>query len=232
MPVSPFVYRPAPGWVPPRRVKGGPQERCWRRRLPGGLGRSPEEEYRAREKQAWEQGLSRRAWRARAKRKRGGHSRAAGSDGQSGDANLRGNGKLISGEWKAKWFRWRWRWCARFCTVNRRSIRCCWRAGARGARQNGDDSHNVRLRAHPSQIPIWQEYPRRARRTAAGAGTDGRPALEQNQCVLETELGVTESESRNATEGNRTGAFRSCWRRGRVAARRRFRQIGSQKAAE
>ncbi len=72
MPVSPFVYRPAPGWAAAHEADGamgqfaGPGiSGSMPGSSPGETGRR-EEEYRAREKQAWEQGFREGASRERA----------------------------------------------------------------------------------------------------------------------------------------------------------------------
>ena len=52
-------------------------------------------------------------------------------------------------------------------------------------------SRNVRLRVHPSQIPVWQDFFNQAVDLPLRPELLGDPALEQNQCHLETELGST-----------------------------------------
>lgn len=53
-------------------------------------------------------------------------------------------------------------------------------------------SQNVRLRVHPSQIPIWQDYFSRNPDLPVTPELSGDAGLEPSQCQLETELGVTD----------------------------------------
>jgi flagellar assembly protein FliH len=53
-------------------------------------------------------------------------------------------------------------------------------------------TQNVRLRVHPSQIAIWQEYFAQHDDMPVKPELSGDAALEHDQCALETELGTTD----------------------------------------
>ncbi|MGA8224308.1 MAG: FliH/SctL family protein [Candidatus Acidiferrales bacterium] len=53
-------------------------------------------------------------------------------------------------------------------------------------------SQTARLRVNPSQIPIWQEYFLEHSDLPLQPELSGDAALEQHQCQLETELGISE----------------------------------------
>jgi flagellar assembly protein FliH len=53
------------------------------------------------------------------------------------------------------------------------------------------DGTQVRLRAHPQEVPFWRDYFSRSADIAPAPEVLGDAALESGSCVLETELGST-----------------------------------------
>jgi flagellar assembly protein FliH len=53
-------------------------------------------------------------------------------------------------------------------------------------------STNTRLRAHPSDIRVWQEHFAHAHEDFPPPELVGDPEIQPGRCILETELGTTE----------------------------------------
>jgi flagellar assembly protein FliH len=58
-------------------------------------------------------------------------------------------------------------------------------------------SQNVRMRVHPAQIAVWNEYFAQHGDLGVKPELSGDATLEQNQCQIETELGVTDLSLEN-----------------------------------
>ena len=105
---------------------------------------------------------------------------------------LRTPAENIFTEWRAKWWRWRWPWCARFCGARRKWIRCCcpdwcawrWKRWRRARRCACARIHRKWERGKniSRSTTIWRCVPE----------LSGDATLEPNRCQLETELGVTD----------------------------------------
>lgn len=191
MAVLPFVYRPAPGWTPPREAES----------LPGaviastgvtalGSAARPEEEFRAREKQAWEQGFHEGVARERAE------SQAALEQQREGIANTV---RAFAAERESYFHRVEGEVVGLALAVVRKILHresqvdpLLLSGLVRVALEKMAAQQNIRQRVHPSQIPVWQEFFSRQTQMAVAPELAGDPAVAQSQCVLETELGTTE----------------------------------------
>lgn len=197
MSISPFVYRPAPGWD---AAKPAGQETRAQGEDPPGMetgfsgppldGGHTEEEILAREQQAWERGV--REGEARA--------RAAGEAavGQQRDAVGAAIREFVQDR------------AAYFHNVEGEVVALCLAivrkilrreaqvdplllAGlVRVALEKMAVRQNVRLRVHPAQVADWREYFAQQKDLGQAPELQGDAALEPNQCELETELGVTD----------------------------------------
>jgi flagellar assembly protein FliH len=197
MSISPFVYRPAPGWDAAKLA--GQETRTQAEDSPGmetGVSGPPldgghtEEEILAREQQAWERGVREGEARARAS--------AEAAVGQQRDAVGAAIREFVQDR------------VAYFHNVEGEVVALCLAivrkilrreaqvdplllAGlVRVALEKMAVRQNVRLRVHPAQVADWREYFAQQKDLEQVPELQGDAALEPNQCELETELGVTD----------------------------------------
>ena len=189
MPVSPFVYRPAPGWLPPRESETSSGTLMPAAAPAIGAAR-PEEEFRAREKQAWEQGFREGVARERTEteaaitEQREAVAKALREFAHERESYFRRvEGEVVSLALAV----------VRKILHRESQIDPLLLSGlVRVALDKMAVTQNVRLRAHPSQIPVWQEFLAGQPQMPIVPDLTGDPALQKSQCLLETELGVTE----------------------------------------
>lgn len=196
MPVSPFVYRPAPGWAAAHEADGamgqfgGPAiSGSMPGSSPGETGRR-EEEYRAREKQAWEQGFREGASRERAETEA-----SANQQRKTIAAAL----EAFVQERESYFHRVEGEVVALALAMVRKILRresqldpLLLSGLVRVALEKMALTQNVRLRVHPSQIAVWEEYFKQRDDVSVKPELSGDATLERDQCALETELGVTD----------------------------------------
>ena len=197
MPISPFVYSPAPGWAATRGSKTSAGQA-----IPGTIGPAsgtpdlagtsarPEEEFRAREKQAWDQGfregIAREQAETEAAKQR---ERAALASALHAFANEReGYFRHVEGEVVSLALAIVRKILHREAQVDPLLLTGL----VRVALEKVAASQNVRLRVHPSQIPAWQDYFLRDNGLATIPELSGDAAFEPHQCRIETELGDTD----------------------------------------
>jgi len=194
VPVSPFVYQPAPGWTAANENEAahlaalheaGPS----RASGAGDSGRR-EEEFHAREKQAWEQGF-----REGVARERADMEAAAGRQRDAIAAAL----EAFVRERESYFHRVEAEVVALALAIVRKILRresqvdpLLLSGLVRVALEKLALTQNVRLRVHPSQIAIWQEYFAQHGDMPVKPELSGDAALERDQCALETELGITD----------------------------------------
>ena len=196
MPVAPFVYRPAPGWTVPHDDEdaavpfvAGPS---------GGRGPAPspaesgrrEEEFRTREKQAWEQGFREGSARERAE-----HDAAVGQL-RKGIADALGAFAL---ERQSYFHRVEAEVVALALAMVRKIVRresqldpLLLTGLVHVALEKMALTQNVRLRVHPSQVALWQDYFAQQSDLPVKPELSGDATLDHDRCELETELGVTD----------------------------------------
>jgi flagellar assembly protein FliH len=182
VPVSPFVYSPAPGWTTERdsETMGG--------QLIAASAPRPEEEFRAREKQAWEQGFHEGVARERAEAAasiaelREGIAHALSRFAQERDSYFhRVESEVVSLALAI----------VRKILQRESQLDPLLLSGlVRVALEKMAVTETVRLRAHPSQIPTWQEFFTQHPQMPLTPDLAGDPALGRNECVLETDFGV------------------------------------------
>jgi flagellar assembly protein FliH len=191
MPVSPFVYRSAPGWAPVRESRTAAEQliAAANAAAAGGVAR-PEEEFRTREKKAWEQGFNEGVARERT------GAEASINEQREAIANAL---RAFVKERESYFHRVEAEVVSLALAIVRKILRresqldpLLLTGLVRVALEKMAVTQNVRLRVHPSQIPVWQEHFSHQSEMAVTPELVGDAALEQNQCMLETELGVTE----------------------------------------
>ena len=191
MPVSPFVYRPAPGWTPPQESDGAGASASGvaAAMSPGEPGRR-EEEFRAREKQAWEQGFREGVAREKAELEAAAdQQRKAIADALAAFVHER----------ESYFHRVEAEVVALALAMVRKILRresqldpLLLTGLVHVALEKMALTQNVRLRVHPSQIVVWQEYFAHLGDLPVKPELSGDAGLERDQCVLETELGATD----------------------------------------
>jgi flagellar assembly protein FliH len=189
---APFVYRPAPGWTPSSEDAGttvavltgndglvlGPA---------GGLG--AEEQLHAGEKQAWERGFQEGLAKARAENE---------SERQKLRDALAETLRHFAEERDGYFRRVEAEVVNLALAIARKVLRreaqldpLLLAGMVRVALEKMAGSSNVRLRVHPSQIQAWRQFFEQQSGLPAPE-LSGDAALQENQCSIETELGVTE----------------------------------------
>jgi flagellar assembly protein FliH len=191
MPVSPFVYRPAPGWAAAQQAEGAAVQFV----TPGASVTSEEsgqseEEFRTREKHAWEQGFREGVARERAEA-------GAASDRQR--KAIADAATAFVRERESYFQRVEAEVVALALAMARKILRresqldpLLLTGLVHVALQKMSLTQNVRLRVHPSQIAAWQEYFARLENSSVKPELSGDASLDRDQCELETELGVTD----------------------------------------
>lgn len=200
MSISPFVYRPAPGWDAGQAAKPVGQETRNQPEDPSGMevdfsgppldGGHTEEEILKREQQSWERGVREGEARARA---------AAGAfAGRQHDAVAAAVREFVQDR-EAYFHNVEGEVVALCLAIVRKILRReaqvdpLLLAGlVRVALEKMAVRQNVRLRVHPSQVADWREYFAQQKDLAQVPELQGDAALEPNQCALETELGATD----------------------------------------
>jgi len=194
VPVSPFVYQPAPGWAAANENEAEHlaalhEAGASRAGATGDSGRR-EEEFRAREKQAWEQGFREGVARERA------DMEAAGA--RQRDA-IKTALEAFVRERESYFHRVEAEVVALALAIVRKILRresqvdpLLLSGLVRVALEKLALTQNVRLRVHPSQIAIWQEYFAQHGDMPVKPELSGDAALERDQCALETEFGTTD----------------------------------------
>lgn len=200
MSISPFVYRPAPGWdAAPAAKPAGQETRNPAENSPGmEAGFSgplldadhSEEEILAREQQSWERGVREGEARARAA--------ADSAVGQLRDALAAAIREFVQDR-DTYFHNVEGEVVALCLAIVRKILRReaqvdpLLLAGlVRVALEKMALRQNVRLRVHPSQVADWREYFAQQKDLQQVPELQGDAALEPNQCKLETELGVTD----------------------------------------
>jgi flagellar assembly protein FliH len=195
VPVSPFVYQPAPGWTSADETSAAANLAALhdagvsRGGAAGDSGRR-EEEFRAREKQSWEQGF-----REGVARERADMEAAASRQRDAIAAAL----EAFVRERESYFHRVEAEVVALALAIVRKILRresqvdpLLLSGLVRVALEKLALTQNVRLRVHPSQIAIWQEYFAQHDDMPVKPELSGDAALERDQCALETELGTTD----------------------------------------
>jgi len=191
--VSTFVYPPAPGWSAEHEGNSsfgealGPGMSA----LDGSAVTSgaihPEENSRAREKQLWEEGFREGLVRARAEtdaavnQQRDAVSKALEEFGRDREAYFH----HVEGEVVAL-----------ALSIVRKILRRESQVDplllgglVRVALEKMAATHNVKLRVHPSQVPIWQDHFSHRTDMPVVPEVVEDAAIEEHQCRIETELG-------------------------------------------
>ncbi|MGH9756601.1 MAG: FliH/SctL family protein [Candidatus Acidiferrales bacterium] len=200
MSISPFVYRPAPGWDAGPVAKPAGQEARTQTEDPPGMeagfsgqpldGGHTEEEILAREKQAWERGVREGESRGRAA--------AEAAIAQQRDAVAAAIREFVRDR-ETYFHNVEGEVVALCLAIVRKILRReaqvdpLLLAGlVRVALEKMAVRQNVRLRVHPSQVADWREYFAQQKDLPQAPELQGDAALEPNQCELETELGVAD----------------------------------------
>ena len=200
MSISPFVYRPAPGWDAGQAAKSGGHESRTLPEDPPGMaagitnaaldGGHTEEEILAREQQAWERGLREGESRARAD--------AEASTVQQRDAVAAAIREFVQDR-ETYFHNVEGEVVALCLAIVRKILRreaqvdpLLLASLVRVALEKMAVRQNVRLRVHPSQVADWRDYFAQQNDFPQSPELQGDAALEPNQCELETELGVTD----------------------------------------
>ena len=191
--VSPFLYPPAPGWNAEAEENRPTQES----QSPGmagtdGLVRTtgvarPHESFRTREKQTWDEGFREGLARSRAEtdatinRQRDAVTEALREFAREREAYFRHvEGEIV----------------ALALSIVRKILRresqldpLLLEGLVRVALEKMAATHNVKLRVHPSQVPIWQDHFSQQTDLAVSPEVMGDATIEEHQCRIETELG-------------------------------------------
>lgn len=200
MPISPFVYRPAPGRDAGTAAKPAGQESRTPAEDPPAMeagfsgtppdGGHTEEEIQARELQAWERGVREGEARARAA--------AEAALAQLRDAVAAAVREFVRNR-ETYFHNVEGEVVALCLAIVRKILRReaqvdpLLLAGlVRVALEKMALQQNVRLRVHPSQVADWREYFAQQKDLPQAPELQGDAALEPNHCELETELGVTD----------------------------------------
>jgi flagellar assembly protein FliH len=193
--VSPYIYSPAPNWEMGGEYTGDVEGEGAAVEVPGvstGFvqGGSLEEKVLTRSKESWEQGFREGMARARAE------SEAAIT--QQRDAISTALKEFVH-QRDAYFHHVEGEVVALALAIVRKILRreaqldpLLLSGLVRVALEKTAMSQTVRLRVNPSQIPAWKTYFSQLSDLPVLPELSGDASLEQNQCQLETELGVTE----------------------------------------
>ena len=190
--VSPLVYRPAPGWVPADVTVGAAVRGVGAAVAVGTsvASEKAEEAAAAREREILERGF-----------------REGLAKGQAEAATLAGQQKEQIAQTLREFARERQKYfhhvegevVALALAIVRKILRReahtdpLLLAGlVRVALEKMADSQNVRLRVHPAQIPVWQEYFAQQAELQVAPELSGDASLAPNQCQLESQHEVTD----------------------------------------
>jgi flagellar assembly protein FliH len=193
--VSPYVYRPAPSWDTGSESDGGAQGVATALEMPetstGVADESPfREKTLGQAKEAYEQGFREGMTKARAESEAALNSQRDAISAALKEFVLQRNDYFHHVEGEV---------VALALAIVRKILRresqldpLLLSGLVRVALEKTAMSQTARLRVNPSQIPVWQRYFLDHSDLPLQPELSGDSALQQNQCQLETELGVTE----------------------------------------